>query len=199
LARVEVRLPLGNKDADALHVPEWRLPLDLARAIGKEASMSAQWKSEFSKHLRRLPGKLLLALVNGTAVLVIAAAILAIIASSKLTHLAQNITSTMTDAVLSRVDGDPRQVIQNIQRVSGHVHTLAVALKQAKVGGDAGLDPEIARLSERLSALDANIEQLRDARSRLIDEVIAKIGYSVSVGLRNFGACPHEDQKSVTQ
>jgi hypothetical protein len=94
--------------------------------------MSAQWKSEFSKRLRRLPGQLLLALVNGTAVLVIAAAILAIIASSKLTHLAQNVTSTMTDAVLSRVDGDPRQVIQNIQRVSDHVHTLAVALKQAK-------------------------------------------------------------------
>jgi hypothetical protein len=135
LARVqpEVRLPLANKDADALHVPEWRLPLDLARAIGKEASMSAQWKSEFSKRLRRLPGQLLLALVDGTAVLVIAAAILAIVASSKLTHLAQNVTSTMTDAVLSRVDGDPRQVIQNIQRVSDHVHWPSRSSRQKSV------------------------------------------------------------------
>jgi hypothetical protein len=132
LARVqpEVRLPLANKDADALHVPEWRLPLDLARAIGKEASMSAQWKSEFSKRLRRLPGQLLLALVDGTAVLVIAAAI---VASSKLTHLAQNVTSTMTDAVLSRVDGDPRQVIQNIQRVSDHVHWPSRSSRQKSV------------------------------------------------------------------
>jgi septal ring factor EnvC (AmiA/AmiB activator) len=158
--------------------------------------MSEPLKSEFSARLQRLPGQLLLALVNGTAILVIAAAILTMIASSKVTHLAQNVASTMTDAVLSRVDGDPRQVIQNIQRVSDDVHTLVAALKQAKVGGIAGLDPEIARLSERLSALEANVEQLRDARSRLIDEVIAKVGSSVSEGLQNFKACPHEDVKA---
>jgi hypothetical protein len=68
--------------------------------------MSEPLKSEFSARLQRLPGQLLLALVNGTAILVIAAAILTMIASSKVTHLAQNVASTMTDAVLSRVDGD---------------------------------------------------------------------------------------------
>jgi len=155
--------------------------------------MSEPVKSEFSARLRRLPGQLLLALVNGTAILVIAAAILAIIASSKVTHLAQNVASTTTDAVLSRVGGDPRQVVQSIQRVSDDVHTLAVALEKAKAGGVAGLNPEIARLGERLSALNANIEQLRDARSRLIDEVLAKVGSSVNEWLRNFRACPHED------
>jgi hypothetical protein len=150
--------------------------------------MSEPSESELFMRLRRLPGQLLLSLVNGTAILVIAAAILAIVASSKVTHLAQN-ASTMTDAVLSRVDGDPRQAVRNIQRLSDDVHKLVITLKQAKVDGIAGLDPEIARLSERLSALDTNTGQLRDARSRLIDELIAKVGTSVSEGLQNFRAC----------
>jgi flagellar motility protein MotE (MotC chaperone) len=165
--------------------------------IGKEAKMSESQESEFSKRLRRLPGQLLLALVNGTAVLVIAAAVLAIIASSKVTHLAQNVASTMTDAVLSRVDGTPRQVLQNLQGISDEVHTLLTALQQAKVDGLTRLDPEVARLNERLSALEANIKQLHDARSRLVDEAIAKVASSLSEGLQNFRACPHGDVQSV--
>lgn len=151
--------------------------------------MSEPHKSELSMRLRRVPGQLLLALVNGTAILVIAAAILAIIASSKVTHLAHNVTSAMTDAVLSRVDGDPRQVVQNIQSVSEDVRALVTALERAKVDGVAIPEPEIAGLSERLSALDANIEQLRDARSHLIEAVIAKVGSSVSEELQSFRAC----------
>ncbi|MEE9589311.1 MAG: hypothetical protein V3V97_14955 [Hyphomicrobiaceae bacterium] len=147
-------------------------------------------RSEFSTRLRKLPRQLLLALINGTAMLVIAAAILAIIASSKVTYLAQNVASTMTDAVLSRVGGDPQRVAQNLQSVSDEVRTLLAALEQTKVDGAARLGPEIARLSEQLSSLEATIEQLRDARSRLIDEAIAKVGSSLSEGLQNFRACP---------
>ncbi|MGA8156579.1 MAG: hypothetical protein WB822_10300 [Rhodoplanes sp.] len=155
--------------------------------------MSESLKREFSARLRRLPSQLLLALVNGTAVLVIAAAILAIIASSKITHLAQNVASTMTDAVLSRVDGDPRRVVQKIQKVSDDVHTLVTALEQAKGDGIAGLDPEIAHLTEGLRTLEANTEQLRNARSRLFKEVLTRVGSSVNEWLQNFRACPHED------
>jgi hypothetical protein len=120
--------------------------------------MSEPSRSELSARMRKVPGQLLLALVNGTAVLVIAAAILAIIASSKVTHVAQNVASTMTDAVLSRVDENPRQLVQNIQRVSDDVHTLTVALTKAKSEGVAGLGPEVAHLNERLGSLAANLD-----------------------------------------
>jgi hypothetical protein len=159
--------------------------------------MSESWESGLSKRLRRLPGQLLLALVNGTAILVIAAAVLAIVASSKVTHLAQNVASTMTDAVLSRVDGSPRQVIQSLQGFSDEVHTLVTALQQAKVDGLTRLDPEIARLNERLGALEANIKQLRDARSHLVDEAIARVASSLSEGLQNLRTCPHGDVQTV--
>jgi cell division protein FtsB len=130
-----------------------------------------------------------LALLNGTAILVIIASILVLVASSRIAHLASNIASTMTDAVLSRVDVEPRQVLANLQSVTADVHTLVVALKQARVNGVGRLDPEIARLSARLSALEANIEQLRDARSLLLDEAIARFGRSLGEGLQNLRAC----------
>jgi hypothetical protein len=82
-----------------------------------------------STRLRRLPGQLLLALINGTAILVIIAAILALAASSKIAHLADYIASTMTDAVLSRVDVEPQQVLANVRSVAADVRTLVAALE----------------------------------------------------------------------
>jgi hypothetical protein len=52
-----------------------------------------------------------MALINGTAILVIVAAILALVATSKVTHLAENVSATMTDAVLSRIDVEPQQLL----------------------------------------------------------------------------------------
>lgn len=60
-------------------------------------------RDELRARLRRLPGQLLLALINGTALLVIVAAIIALVAISKVTNLANDVASTMTDAVLSRI------------------------------------------------------------------------------------------------
>jgi len=152
--------------------------------------MSEPATSDFSRRLRKLPGQLLLALINGTAILVILAAILAMIATSRVTHLAQNVAATMTDAVLSRVGDNPRQLVQSIQRVSEDVHALTVALTKAEAGGGAGLGPEVARLNERLDGLDANLDQLRGTRAQLLDELVARAGTAVSEALQDITTCP---------
>jgi flagellar motility protein MotE (MotC chaperone) len=141
------------------------------------------------ERLWRLPGQLLLALINGTAILVIVAAILALVALSKVTHLAEDVASTMTDAVLSRIDVKPQQVIANLQNVTADVHALAGLLKQARVEVPDRLEPEVANLNERLSALQASIDQLREARSSLVDEAINRIGRVLSENLETFKEC----------
>jgi len=159
--------------------------------------MSDPANSDLSARLRKLPGQLLLALVNGTAVLVILAAILAIIATSKVTHLAHDVASTMTDAVLSRVGEDPRHVVQNIQRVADDVHTLSVALEKAKSEGVPSLGPEVARLNERLDELQGNLKRLRGARSDLIDDLVAKVGNAAGDALQTLGTCPRRNEKDA--
>jgi flagellar motility protein MotE (MotC chaperone) len=144
---------------------------------------------ELRERLWRLPGQLLLALINGTAILVIVAAILALVALSKVTHLADDVASTMTDAVLSRIDVKPQQVLADLQNVTTKVQELGKAFKQVKAEAPDRLDPEVAKLNERLGALQANIEQLREARSSLIDEAIARIGRALSETLQNLKGC----------
>jgi len=146
-------------------------------------------RDELRARLWRLPRQLLLALINGTAILVIVAAILALVALSKVTHLANDVASTMTDAVLSRIDVKPRQVLANLQNVAAEVYALRGSLKQARAEGAARLDPQVAKLSETLSALQASIEQLGEARSSLIDEAITRMGREMAERLQNFKEC----------
>jgi hypothetical protein len=144
---------------------------------------------ELLLRLRRLPHQLVVALINGTAMLVIVAAILALVATSRVTHLAENVASTMTDAVLSRIDVEPRQVLARIHSVGEDVHALKETLKQTKAEEKFRQDPEIEQLTERLGAMQASIERLGDARSMLVDEAIARVARAVAEGLENFRAC----------
>jgi cell division septum initiation protein DivIVA len=132
---------------------------------------------------------MLMALINGTAILVIVAAILALVATWKVTHLAENVASTMTDAVLSRIDVEPQQLLAGIHSVGDDARALAKTLKQAGAEGTFRQDPEIERLSERLGTLQASIERLGDARSQLVEEAMARVARAVAEGLENFRAC----------
>ena len=142
------------------------------------------YKKEVRARLRRLPLHLLLALINGTAILVIVAAILGLVALSRVNHLADNVASTMTDAVLSRINLEPQQVLATFKDVAADVDRLVGLLKQARSEGPSRLDPEVEKLSERLSALRASIKQLDEARSSLVDEAITRIGRALAETLQ---------------
>ena len=88
--------------------------------------------SGISARLWRLPGQLLLALINATAVLVIVAAILAIVALARIEHFAGNIVATMSDAVLSKVDLPSKDVLANIRELTGEVRALRNTLREIK-------------------------------------------------------------------
>jgi len=149
----------------------------------------------YSARLRKLPGQLLLALLNGTAVLVIVASVLALIATAKITHLANDVAATMTDAVLSRTGVKPRRLLAKLDSVSADVQALRATLQEKKAEGLASLDPAVERLNERLATVDTTIVQLRDARSHLMDEATAQLSLSLGEALQNFGACKADAAK----
>ena len=158
--------------------------------------MPHQHTDETSFRLRRLPGQLLLALLNGTAILVIAAALLALAATAKVTHLAENVAATMTDAVLSRVDVKPSRVIAKIDNLTTEIRSLRDALQQEKVERRADLDPAVRQLKEKLARLEKAIENLSDARSRLVNEAAAQLSLSLGEVLQDFGSCKLDAARS---
>jgi hypothetical protein len=163
-------------------------------------------RNGISARLWRLPGQLLLALINATAILVIAAAILALVAIARINHFAGNLVATMTEAVLSKVDLPPKDVLANLRNLTAEVRTLGNALGEIKTGENPVLQFEIERLKEALTVLNNSVDRLGNARSILTDEAIGQLGRTVTDALMKLRDCssnvgrmaPHHTLKDKT-
>ncbi len=145
--------------------------------------------SEISARLWRLPGQLLLALINATTILVIVAAIVALVAIARINHFAENVVATMTEAVLSKVDLPQKDVLANIRNLAAEVRTLGNTLREIKTGEHPALQPELAQLKEALTVLNVSVDRLGSARSILTDEAIGQLGRTVTDALTKLRDC----------
>ena len=143
-----------------------------------------------SARLWRLPGQLLLALINATAILVLVAAIATLLAIARINHFAENVTARMTEAVLSKVDLPEREVLANIRNLTAEVRMLGNTLREIRDGERPALQPELAKLREALSVLNVSIDRIGNARSLLTDDVIGQLGRTVTDGLIKLRDCP---------
>ena len=95
--------------------------------------MSKPDRNEVSARLRRLPVEFLLALINATSILVIVAAILALVAMVRVDNFAGRVVTTMTEAVLSKLDLPPKDVLTNLRNLTEEARTLGSTLREIKV------------------------------------------------------------------
>jgi hypothetical protein len=146
-------------------------------------------RNGISTRLWRLPWQLLLALVNATAILVIVAAILALVAIARIDHFAENVVATMTEAVLSKVDLPARDVLANLRNLTTEVRKLGNGLREIKAGERPALQSEIEQPKEALTVLNASVTRLGSARSILTDEAIEQLGRTVTDALVNLRDC----------
>ena len=149
--------------------------------------MSEPIAPRFSARLRRLPGQLVLALINATAILVIAAAILALVAMSRIDNLAGRVAETMTDAVLAKAGGLPRDALADLPKLRAELQRFGDALRERKLG--ESVQAEAAQLREALAALRTSIDRLASARSALTDDAIRQFGLGAAEALANRRSC----------
>jgi hypothetical protein len=145
--------------------------------------------NEISARLRRLPVEFLLALINATAILVIVAAILALVAMVRIDNFAGSVVTTMTEAVLSKIDLPSKDVLANLQNLTAEVRTLGNTLREIKVGENPAVQLEIARLKEALTALNVSLDRLANTRAILTDEAIGQLGHAVTDTLTKMRGC----------
>ena len=151
--------------------------------------MSKPHRNEISARLRRLPVDFLLALINATMLLVIVAAILALVVMVRIDNLAGRVVTTMTEAVLSKIDLPSKNVLTNLQNLTAEVRTFGNTLRDIKVGDNPVVQVEIARLKEALTALTVSIDRFANARTILTDEAIAQLGRAVTDTLTQMRGC----------
>jgi flagellar motility protein MotE (MotC chaperone) len=147
-----------------------------------------QSEAIFAK-LRRLPMRLLLALIDATAVLVIVAAIVALVAITRANNFAGNLAATMTEAALSKIDLPSREVLANLRNLTTEIRALGNSLREAREREDPMLRSEVARLKEALSTLSTNINRLTSAKTILTDEAIGQLARSASDALMKMKGC----------
>jgi hypothetical protein len=198
-----VALPGG-----AIAITKW--PSD-TRAAGtgrrQEGTMPEPDRPGISAALWRLPGQLLLALINATSILVIVAAILALVAIARINHFAESVVATMTEAVLSKVDLPSKDVLANLRNLTAEVRALGNSLREIKAGENPSLQFEMAQLKEALTVLNVSVDRLGSAKSILTDEAIGKLGRSVTDMLMKLRDCssnvgqipPHHTPGSLSQ
>jgi len=131
----------------------------------------------------------LLALINATAILLIAAAILTLLALHRIDRFAENVTTTMTSAVLSKIDLPSKEVLATIKDLTGELRALRATLREVRTGDRPALQPELARLNERLTALSAGVDRLTSARTMLSDEAIRQLGASAADAVTRLKRC----------
>jgi hypothetical protein len=131
----------------------------------------------------------LLALINATAILAIVAAIVLLVAIERIDNFAGRLTSTMTQAVLAKVDLPSREVLANLAGLREDVRSLRDAIREVKATENPILQSKITGLTEALAALDTHVDRLANARTNLTDEVIGRLGQSVADALTNMRGC----------
>ena len=160
--------------------------------------MAESDRNGISARLWKLPGQLLLALINATAILVIVAAVLAIVAMARIDHFAGNLIATMTEAVLSKVDLPQRDVLANLRNMTAEVRALRTAIAEIRTGENPLLQAEMARLKEALTVLNSSVDRLRNARSLLTDEAIGQLARTVTDALIELRGCPSDGATRLT-
>ena len=151
--------------------------------------MSESDRNKIYARLRRLPADFLLALINATAILVIVAAILALVVMVRIDNLAGRVVTTMTEAVLSKIDLPSKNVLANLRNLTEEVRTLGNTLRDIKVGENPVIQIEIARLKEALTALNVSVDRLINTRTILTDEAIGQLGRAVTDTLTQMRGC----------
>lgn len=146
-------------------------------------------RNGIAARLWRLPGQLLLALINATAILVIVAAVVALVAIARIDRFVERTVATMTEAILSKVDLPSKAVLADLRSLTEEIRALRNAVGELKAGENPALQRDIAQLREKLTALNVSIERLRGARSLLTDEAIGQLGRTATDAMMKLRDC----------
>jgi hypothetical protein len=162
--------------------------------------MAESGQSAISTRLWKLPGQLLLALINTTAILVIIAATLVLVATARIHQFAENAATTMTEAVLSKIDLPPKEVLANLQNLTAEVRSVGNSLREIKAGELPALQSRMAQLQESLSTAKVSLDRLGSARSAIFsDETFGQLGRTVTDALIRIRDCSSSPRQTAFQ
>ena len=154
--------------------------------------MSAQDQT-LGRRIMRLPGQFLLALVNATAILVIVAAALTIMAIDRFETAGTDLAADLTQKAFAQLGMTPEALKTKIASLEDKMENIRTGLDEAKQNDDGPLRTQIAELNDTLSELKAAVVKLGDARPAVAEAAIRQIGATVTDMLLQLRNCKSTD------
>ncbi|TMJ61379.1 MAG: hypothetical protein E6G82_08100 [Alphaproteobacteria bacterium] len=135
----------------------------------------------------------MLALIDATAILVIVAATVALVATARIHHYNDDRGRAVENrSAAARGAGQ--------SPVTAEVRTVGNSLREIKAGEHPALQSEIAQLKESLTSLKVSIDRLGSARSIILtDEAIGQLGRTVTDALIRFRDCSFSTRQTALQ
>ncbi|MEO0979298.1 MAG: hypothetical protein AAFY24_18680 [Pseudomonadota bacterium] len=139
--------------------------------------------------LKRLPGQLLLALVNATALLVLVACVLVIVVLNRVDQAGARIAGTVTEAALAKLDMTPAALKERLQSVDGTVAALVDQLETAGARDDRALTLQVAELKRTLTDLKAAAQNLGSAGPDITEAAFRQAGETLTEAILSVRGC----------
>jgi len=117
----------------------------------------------FRARLARLPGELLRALVNATALLVIVACVLGLVVLNRAETVGERVAGAATDAALARLQVSPEDFGKRLDRLEERLETLNAQLSEPGPGDHWEVAQQLKDLNRALSGISRAAEGLSAA------------------------------------
>ncbi len=117
----------------------------------------------FWRRVFRLPGGLLVALINATALLVIAACVLSLMVLHQVDEAGARVAGAVTGATLARLQVTPAEFKENLEGLNEHIKKISEKLDSPDLQSDLALRDQLEELNSNLIGLKQAAEGIRSA------------------------------------
>ncbi|WP_305988057.1 hypothetical protein [Roseibium sp. MMSF_3544] len=149
----------------------------------------AQDSPGLGARLMRLPGQLLLALVNATALLVIAACVLALVVLNRVDQAGAQLAGTVTEAALSKLDMTPSDLKSSLQAIGGRIEELSVQMESPGNGDNRALTQQLNALNQNLNDLKLAAQNIGAVGPEVTDAAFRQAGSMLTDSLFALRGC----------
>lgn len=131
---------------------------------------------DLRSRLIRLPGQLLVAMVNATAVLVIVACVLVIVVLNRVDTASERIAGDVTDAAIARLQTTPAEFKVRLETLEGRIAELSERLANPELQERGDLNRQLTELNSNLSGIRQAARGLGEAGPQITATAFEQAG-----------------------
>lgn len=139
--------------------------------------------------LIRLPGNLLLALINATALLVIAASVLALLVLHQVEEAGARVAGAVTGATLARLQVTPAEFKDNLENLDDRLKEISARLQNPDLQANADLQRQLTELNANLVGLRQAANGIRSAGPDITAAAFDQAGDLLTEALYTLRGC----------